>query len=118
MSKTQEGYKGHRVNSLASKAHKLVDENPKAERKDLVAKLKKIGVGEGTAAHWVAVFRNWDTKKESKVKAKKATPASAPAAKKAAAAPKKNAKPSIKKTAATPTPPATTVAEAATGAAA
>ena len=36
------GYKGHRVGSKAEKAHKLVDDNPKAERKDLVAKIKKL----------------------------------------------------------------------------
>lgn len=87
--KKEPGYKGHRVGSTAEKAHKLVDDNPKAERADLIKQLKKLGVTEVTAGHWISVFRNWGTKAKTKP-AKK----SAPSTKKKTAtntAPKKTA---------------------------
>lgn len=99
---TDKGYKGHRANSLAAKAHKLVDENPKAQRKDLIVKIKKLGISEVTAAHWISVFHNWDSRAKPKaVKSKAAAPKAKP--KKPAVKPKVK---SVKKPAPTVTQPA------------
>lgn len=51
------GYKGHRAGTKAEKAHRLVDENPKAEAADLTAKIEKLGIAKSTAGHWVSIFR-------------------------------------------------------------
>ena len=83
------GYKGHRAGSKAEKAHRLVDENPKAERATLIEKIVKFGISDVTAAHWVSVFRK---KAGGSAPAKKA-PAKPETAK--AAAPAK--KPAVKK---------------------
>ncbi len=88
------GYKGHRAGTKAEKAHKLVDENPKAERKDLVGKIKKLGVSDVTAGHWFSVFRNWGKDKAPKAVASKKPAAAKPASKKAVAA-KPAAKPVV-----------------------
>mgnify|MGYP001581331587 CR=1 FL=1 len=51
------GYKGHRAGSIIEKAHKLIDESPKAERKVLVPKLVKLGLKESTAGNWISFYR-------------------------------------------------------------
>lgn len=101
MSTKVKGYKGHRVGSKAEKAHKLVDENPKAERKDLVGKIKRLGVSDVTAGHWFSVFRNWAAKTKPAVVAKKEAAKKPAVAKgtKTKAAPVK--KPAVAKTKAT-----------------
>lgn len=100
------GYKGHRTGSKAEKAHKLVDDNPKAERKDLVAKIKKLGVSDVTAGHWASVFQNWGKAKTPKAEAsKKPAAAGKPAPKKTAPA-KPAAKPAAKPVAAATKKPA------------
>lgn len=80
---TATGYKGHRTGTLAAKAHKLVDDSPKAERKELITKMVKLGVSKNTAGHWVSVFKNWEPKKKA-VAAKPAgkKPVATPTAKK------------------------------------
>ena len=82
MSKDQ-GYKGHRADSLAGKAHKVVDDNPKMKRSELIGKLKKLGVAEDTAAHWISVFHNWASRKKPVAKPKPAPSKKAQPVKKA-----------------------------------
>jgi len=92
MTTATEGYKGHRKNSKAERAHRLIDEHPKAAPKDLVPKLRKLGITAVTAAHWIYQFRNvWGQKGKAKPTAKK-----------------KAAKAKTKKTAAKPDTNATT----------
>ena len=96
------GYKGHRANSLAGKAHRLVDENPKMKRQDLIAKIKKLGASAVTAAHWISVFHNWGSRAKPKpAKAKAVVVKAKP--KKKAAKPKVS---SVKKPAPAPAQPA------------
>ena len=102
------GYKGHRAGTKAEKAHKLVDENPKADWGDLAAKIEKLGVSKSTSGHWVSVFRKRaqtpKAKAGEKTTAKKPvvttkSKATAPTAKKTTATVKPAAKAKAKKTA-------------------
>jgi hypothetical protein len=115
----EKGYKGHRAGTKAEKAHRLVDENPKADWGDLATKIEKLGVSKSTAGHWVSVFRNWGKTPKAKTvkkamakkpavasKSKPTTPAKKPvAAKPTVKAKAKSAAPVIKK-AETPAAPA------------
>lgn len=79
---TTTGYKGHRPDSKAERAHKLIDDNPKMERKDLIARIKKLGVKAAVASHWLWSFRNsWGKKKPAVSKKKVAKRKPKPAAK-------------------------------------
>lgn len=109
------GYKGHRAGSARERAHKLVDENPKAERKDLTTKIVKFGVAPGTATNWVSVFRKKGSVRAAVVAKKPETKKVVVAAKKTPAA-KPTASPSKKPVVKSKAPVIKTPAQAVGGA--
>lgn len=109
------GYKGHRKGTKKEKAHKIFDDGfEKQERKDILQKIVRLGVTEGTAAAWYQSFKGGAVPKGRKpAKAKKAP---APAKKKVPAkkkAPGKAKKPALATPAAAPAAPASAPAPAA-----